>query len=254
LGGGPNVYAYCMSNPLAYIDPLGLCGDQTYGFGFGDYLDDVDQFLYGEGDAIVGALQGLANFVMSPSQSTMDAMAAIASLDYTIAGIADSIATAWDSGYRGQGQLVGGTLIAAATIAAPYANAGFAPANVSTLDANAIRFSQSNVRASLADITQSMRANGWQGPPIDVVRLPDGALIAVDNTRLAAASLSGTPVQAIIRGFNETLPAARAGGNLQGATWGEAVLNRVGAQKPAWQRLYPYGSPYTGIHPSTTGL
>lgn len=26
LGGGPNVYAYCLGNPLAYIDPLGLCG------------------------------------------------------------------------------------------------------------------------------------------------------------------------------------------------------------------------------------
>jgi len=29
LGGGPNVYAYCMSNPLAYIDPLGLCGESS---------------------------------------------------------------------------------------------------------------------------------------------------------------------------------------------------------------------------------
>jgi RHS repeat-associated protein len=121
LGGGPNLYAYCLGNPLAYIDPLGLCGDQTYGFGSGDYLDDVDQFLYGEGDAIVGALQGLVNFVMNPSQTTMDAMAAIAALDSTIRDFADSVSTAWNSGYRGQGQLVGGTLIAAATIAAPYA-------------------------------------------------------------------------------------------------------------------------------------
>ena len=24
LGGGPNLYAYCMGDPLAYIDPLGL--------------------------------------------------------------------------------------------------------------------------------------------------------------------------------------------------------------------------------------
>lgn len=96
-----------------------------------------------------------------------------------------------------------------------------------------------------------MKANGWQGAPIDVVRMADGTLIVVDNTRLAAASLSKTPVQAVIRGFDEAFPAARAGGNLQGATWGEAVLNRIGGQRPAWQRLYPNGSPFTGVHPST---
>jgi RHS repeat-associated protein len=123
-----------------------------------------------------------------------------------------------------------------------------------TLDASEIRFSQSNVRKTLPEITQSMKANGWQGAPIDVVRMSDGTLIAVDNTRLAAASLSKTPVKAIIRNFDEAFPATRAGGNLQGATWGEAVLNRVGGQKPAWQRLYPSGSPFTGVHPSTPGF
>ena len=120
-----------------------------------------------------------------------------------------------------------------------------------TLDASAIRFSQSNVRSSLPEIAQSMRANGWQGAPIDVVRMANGTLTAVDNTRLAAANLSRTPVQAIIRNFDEVFPAARAGGNLQGATWGEAVANRIAGQRPLWQRLYPNGSPFTGIHPST---
>jgi len=27
LGGGPNLYSYCLGNPLSYIDPLGLCGE-----------------------------------------------------------------------------------------------------------------------------------------------------------------------------------------------------------------------------------
>ena len=123
-----------------------------------------------------------------------------------------------------------------------------------TVDANAIRFSQSNVRNSLPEVVASMKANGWQGAPIDVVRMSDGALTAVDNTRLAAAALSNTPVQVTIRSFGEIFPSARAGGNLQGATWGEAVLNRIGDQKPAWQRLYPSGSPFTGVHPSTPGF
>ena len=114
--------------------------------------------------------------------------------------------------------------------------------------------SQNNVRSSLSEITQSMKANEWQGSPIDVVRMADGSLVAVDNTRLAAASLSKTPVQAVIRGFDEAFPSARAGGNLQGATWGDAVLNRIGGQKPDWRKLYPNGSPFTGVHPSTPGF
>ena len=116
-----------------------------------------------------------------------------------------------------------------------------------TLDASTIRFSQSNVRSTLPKIVESMKANGWLGEPIDVVRMPDGGLTAVDNTRLAAASLTNTPVQARIRGFNEAFPATRAGGNLQGATWGEAVTNRIGEQQKMWQRLYPNGSPFTGV-------
>jgi hypothetical protein len=61
-------------------------------------------------------------------------------------------------------------------------------------------------------------------------------------------------VQAVIRGFDEVFPAVRAGGNLQGGTWGEAVMNRILDQKPAWQRLYPNGSQFTGVHSSTPGF
>ncbi|MDA8021233.1 MAG: hypothetical protein MPN21_27670 [Thermoanaerobaculia bacterium] len=129
-----------------------------------------------------------------------------------------------------------------------------APSGVTILDPTTIRFSQSNVRRTLPEITQSMKARGWQGSPIDVVRMPDGTLITVDNTRLAAASLTNTPVHAVVREFSEIFPAARAGGNLQGATWGEAVLNRIAGQKRAWRQLYPQGSPFTGIHPSTPGF
>jgi RHS repeat-associated protein len=125
---------------------------------------------------------------------------------------------------------------------------------VSTFDADALRFSQSNVRNTLPEVTQSMKANGWNEGPIDVVRMPDGGLTAVDNTRVAAASLSGTRVQAIVRGFDELFPAARAGGNLQGSTWGEAITNRLANQRPAWLCQYPMGSPFTGVHPKMGGF
>ena len=100
-----------------------------------------------------------------------------------------------------------------------------------------------------------MKANGWQGAPIDVVRMADGGLTAVDNTRLLAAHLTDTPVQAITRDFGQAFPVARGPQYFGGAqTWGEAVLNRIGDQKPLWQSLYPSGSPFTGIHPATPGF
>ncbi len=149
--------------------------------------------------------------------------------------------------------LLGVTIGSAASSAerGDFGCSSYAANNVATLDAAAKRFSQSNVRSSLPEITASVKANGWQGAPIDVVRMAEGTLTAVDNTRLAAAALSNTPFQATIRGFGEAFPPARAGGNLQGGTWGEALMNRIGGQKPGWQRLYPNGSPFTGVHPST---
>jgi len=39
-----------------------------------------------------------------------------------------------------------------------------------------------------------MRANGWQGDAIDVVRMPDGKLTTLDNTRVLAADQAGIQV------------------------------------------------------------
>jgi hypothetical protein len=128
------------------------------------------------------------------------------------------------------------------------------------LDARAVQFSQSNVRRTLPEIVQSMRANGWQGAPIDVVRMPNGALVAVDNTRLAAAKLTGTPVQATVRSFDEAFPLLRDPKNQyfsnlttgqRPASWGEAALNRISRQEPLWIQRYPTGSPFTGVHPKS---
>ncbi len=48
-----------------------------------------------------------------------------------------------------------------------------------------------------------MRARDWQGTPIDVVRLPDGTFVTVDNTRLLAAHRAGIEVRAVIREAGE---------------------------------------------------
>lgn len=78
-----------------------------------------------------------------------------------------------------------------------------------------------------------------QGSPIHVVRITDGARTAVDNTRLAAAAWTKTPVQDILRGFDDAFPAARAGGNLHGEAWGNAVLNRIKTSAAAGDASIP---------------
>jgi hypothetical protein len=118
---------------------------------------------------------------------------------------------------------------------------------VQTLSSSAIRFSQSSVNG-LGPITESMAAKGWVGAPIDVVQLESG-LTTVDNTRLLAAHLTDTPVQAIVHGAEEALPASMAGRFGNATTWGEAVLNRSAGQNAAYRSLFPNGSWAVGVGP-----
>jgi hypothetical protein len=96
-----------------------------------------------------------------------------------------------------------------------------------------------------------MRANGWVGDPIDVVRMRDGDLTTVDNTRVLSAALSGINVQVRVHEFDSVLPAQlaerfadRKGG--MPSTWGEAVVNRINNQSSKYRQRYPSGSPFTG--------
>jgi hypothetical protein len=127
---------------------------------------------------------------------------------------------------------------------------GSSAANTATLEANSIRFSQSSVKPVLGEYVSKMESGGWFGDPIDVVRMSDGGLTSIDNTRLAAASITNTPVQAIIRDASTAFPASRGPQFFGGATtWEEAVLNRINnpGNHSAWKSLYPNGSPFTGI-------
>jgi hypothetical protein len=109
--------------------------------------------------------------------------------------------------------------------------------------------SQSSVNGA-DDIIQSMRTSGWKGDPIDVVRMPDGGLTTIDNTRVVAAHHAGIDVQANVHAFDAALPEGMVprfttpkGG--VPSTWGDAVTNRIGNQKPGWQNCYPMGGPFT---------
>jgi len=116
-----------------------------------------------------------------------------------------------------------------------------------SLSPSMIRFSQSSVNG-VEEITASMKANGWQGAPIDVVRMGDGMLTSFDNSRLLAAHRAGINVQAVVREAGDSFPANRwtPRSGVQPATWGGAINARIQQQNSKFRNTYPNGSPYTG--------
>jgi hypothetical protein len=91
-----------------------------------------------------------------------------------------------------------------------------------------------------------MKANGWQGGPIDVVKMPDGKLTSVDNTRIASARQSGINAHANVHGYNDSLTPDQMSrfATKKGIpkTWGEAIRLRVGKQNSAFRNSFPSGS------------
>ena len=111
-----------------------------------------------------------------------------------------------------------------------------------------VKFSQSSVNG-VEQLADSMRKFGWPASDgaIDVVKMSDGTLITVDNTRLLAASRAGIDVRAIVHGADEAIDSSRAvtlkdrTGNIP-ETWEKAVKNRISNQSRAYQEKYPSGS------------
>ena len=118
-----------------------------------------------------------------------------------------------------------------------------------SIDPSNIRFSQTSVNGA-DELTQSMLKNGWKGDPIDVVRMGDGGLTTIDNTRVLAASRAGVDVQAIVRNASDRLPAnmVERFTTKKGvpSTWGEAIQLRIGKQNAKYRNTYPQGSQVTG--------
>ena len=133
-----------------------------------------------------------------------------------------------------------------------------------------IRFSQSTVSAkkvrydditgnkfiyTFDEIVNSMKTNGWQGEPINVVKMPDGSLTAIDNTRLLAARKAGIDAKVKIHDYDAAIPKAdarnyTAEGKLEPKTWGEAISTRISVQHDKYfqdrifAEKFPNGSSY----------
>ncbi|MGK9176085.1 hypothetical protein KXR87_23255, partial [Yokenella regensburgei] len=122
---------------------------------------------------------------------------------------------------------------------------GLCKGDVQQLDPNDILFSQSSVNGT-ADLVNNMKANGWKGDSIDVIRMPNGKLITIDNTRVLAASRAGVKVEARVHDASEALPTEyierfRTRKN-NPSTWGDAVDLRIENQSAGYRNRYPDGS------------
>lgn len=123
-------------------------------------------------------------------------------------------------------------------LSAGFTVAMLAP-EVRLVDPKTLRWTQNRAGAKgRADaLRQSMRADGWNGPPIDVVQTSEG-LVTVDHTRTLVAQEVGIqriPVR--VHMPNEPLApdmmapgAERFGPGVR--TWGEAAAQRAGNQVP----------------------
>ncbi|MBK0093653.1 hemagglutinin repeat-containing protein, partial [Erwinia sp. S59] len=127
--------------------------------------------------------------------------------------------------------------------------------NTFSFDANEIRFSQntvsynktdrdSGVRYTYDDLVSSMKKDGWKGDPVDVVKMPDGNMTSMDNTRINAARDAGIKVEANVRNFSDPLPKDMIDSGRFGpaTTWGEAITGRINNQSGGFGKNNPYGS------------
>ena len=128
--------------------------------------------------------------------------------------------------------------------------------NVMKINPNIIRFSQTSVGGA-DKISESMMKEGWKGSPIDVVKMPDGLLTTIDNTRVLAARIAKIDAKATVHPYNAELmnemqlrlakrfPQEDQRGRFilrkgtekgkEATTWGEAVNIRIQNQRKDFQ-------------------
>ncbi len=197
LAGGLNPYADVGNDPVKYLDPNGRVGvrpfsashETAYGGdclsanGYGDgRLSDAEvvrwEVEFGEGSVRL-AEGGCTSFgVRATIQTGIDAW--VEEADYSVPAMAaGALLTAANQMsvpdtpseearmFVAPVRVLGrDTMLARAALVG--GEAAVAANSAVTLNASTIRFSRSNVRSSLPEITASMRANVWQGAPIDV--------------------------------------------------------------------------------------
>jgi filamentous hemagglutinin len=112
---------------------------------------------------------------------------------------------------------------------------GFSQTTVSRVKTRTDPITGKMISYSFDDIVSGMRANGWQGEPLNVIRMPDGTLTSIDNTRLLAARQAGIKAHIKVHDYDVPIPFkyAReytARGRAEPSTWGDAIHSRISIQ------------------------
>ncbi|WP_400083111.1 hypothetical protein [Yoonia sp. R78084] len=132
-----------------------------------------------------------------------------------------------------------------------------------TLDPTEVSFSQATVSGrnrdglTIDELEDSMRQNGWQGEPLNVIS-GDGVPTSMDNRRLLAARRAGIEVPVTARYASDPLTPDQVReftvtGQPAPSTWGEALDLRIGRQgemrgAPSdWAERFPNGSIYDPV-------
>ena len=269
-GDGLNLYTYCRNNPILNHDPTGHGTKEN-----SPYSRKEQQYIDAGADPDTARLaaecypdaklkQDLYNKYKKQGYSAQDAKKLAnreiihgeeatkkyikdnnvkkSGPDYTATSPRDNVNTDWRTQERLNAQRNAG---------AGKGNESGNKSGTATINPNDIRFSQSSVNGA-SEIIDSMKAKGWDGDPIDVVRMPDGNLTTIDNTRVLAARYAEIDVQANVHAFDEVLPQdldlierlTTPKGVPQ--TWGDAVLLRIGKQNSGYRNTYPLGSNIIG--------
>lgn len=118
FAGGLNLYAYADGNPISLIDPFGLGANEA---DTGSYWVGVGQVWQGYGQAVADTAKGLYSVVRHPVNTVQGMYNAVTHPVQTYDAISQGIAETWNSGFEGQGRIVGNALITVATVGAGYA-------------------------------------------------------------------------------------------------------------------------------------
>ena len=180
----------------------------------------------------------------------------------TLASGVDGFRSSFNRVVNGDGRAMGSTLFAIGTAGVPLGRTGSivdTGLGLVEIDPMLIRTTQTTVKqqgATLPNLVESMKRNGFVVEPdrlIDVVRMPDGGLTSLDNTRILAAQRAGVNVQVRLLEHTDLLPddldfVSRFIGRKGEVpvTFGDAVMNRISNQSALYRSQYPYGSPFIG--------
>jgi hypothetical protein len=145
---------------------------------------------------------------------------------------ADNLARGTNDAIIGLGGMKA-SMVASEAMAARLAAVAPSSGSVRGMDPNAVRFSQRSAGGSgrAAPLRESMKG-GWNGPAVDAVETADG-VVTIDNTRVAIArELGMEEIPVNVHLPSDPLPESMLGRFGDAKTWGEALAQRTGKQRP----------------------